>query len=375
MILNDKYSKREANFELLRIISMFMVLVLHFLSKCGFLSLDSGNLFIDNIPWIFEGICYVAVDCFVMLTGYFMYKSKLKISKIITLIIQVLFYSVVTYLIEIIFLNKPIDLRELLIAFTPVISGKYWFISNYIVLLFISPFLNSLIEKMNKKIHLILCSVLLIIFSFLSTFFSYSIALKFEKNYDIVWFIVLYFVSSFIGKYGFNISKKKSIIIYLISTFCIFASKIFFEVTESFSPVKIIKDLFLENNEFSYNYSSVFVFLSAVFLLFIFKDIKIKNKNVKTVINFTGSLVLTCYLLPDEKWWNFVNPNNYTDSIIGIVGLSILSLIGIFIFCCIIELIRKTIFNFIYKKTEFEKICERLQNSISEKFNKLTDRI
>lgn len=372
MLISDKYSKRDANFELLRILSMFMVLILHFLLNCGFLSLNSGNYFVDNVPWIIEGICYVAVDCFVLITGYFMYKSKFKLSKVFSLIIQIVFYSIVTYFFEVIFLKVPIDLKDVIYAFIPVISGKYWFISNYIFLLLISPFLNLLIKNLDKKSHFILCFVLIISFSFISTFFAYSGALKYEKSYDIVWFVVLYLVSAFIGKYGINISNKYKWILYICSTFCIFCSKIIFELLNKISVFKIIFSLFFNgNSKFGYEYSSLFVFLSAISLLLIFKDIRINNKNIKKIINFTGSLVLACYIIPDGHLWKLVNPFNHFENYALIILYSVVLIILIFTVCCFIELIRKEVFDFIYLNIKFERKCDDLQIKISESFSKL----
>lgn len=359
MIISERYAKRNANFELLRIISMIMVLVLHFLSNCNFL--DSNG----KIPWIIEGICYVAVDCFVMLSGYFMYKTEFKISKILTLIIQILFYSIITFFIDVFFLKESFDLKNLLCSFLPVISGKYWFISNYVVLLLLSPFLNKLICLMNKKEHRNLCIILVFIFSFLSTIFNYSQALKFEKSYDIVWFIVLYFVSSYISKYGIKLSKVKIICGYLVSTFCIFTLKFFIEHTKNVSIFNIIYTLFFNGkSNISYQYSSIFVFLSAVFLVLIFEKIRIKNITIKKVINFTGSLVLTCYLLPNNFIWNLVNPHSITDNNFLIAVYSLFAILIVFICCCLIEFLRKILFDFIYSKTDFYNKCSKFQNKI-----------
>lgn len=359
MIISEKYAKRDANFELLRIISMVMVLVLHFLSNCNFLDTN------EKLPWIIEGICFVAVNCFVMLSGYFMYKSEFKISKIFSLIFQILFYSVVTYFFVVIFLKQPFDLKNFLCSVFPIISGKYWFISNYIVLLLLSPFLNKLIALMNKKEHRNLCVILIFIFSFLSTFFYYSQALKYEKSYDIVWFIVLYFVSSYISKYGINLSISKRISGYIVSTFLIFGSKFFIEYTKNISIFNLFYDLFFEKkSDISYQYSSIFVFLSSVFLILIFEKIKIKKLKIKKLINFTGSLVLTCYLIPKKYIWNFVNPHKMTDNGFLIFIYSVLAILSIFVCCCLIEFARKKLFDFIYNKTDFYNKCSKLQNKI-----------
>ena len=177
-------------------------------------------------------------------------------------------------------------------------------------------------------------------------------------------------------KYDIKIKNSKAVLFYIISTAMIFISKIFVEVTSGISVIRVLNELFNNNDsKFCYNYSSVFVFLSALFLIIIFKDIKIENIKIKKTINFTGSLVLTCYLLPDERIWNFVNPNNYTENNILIIIYSLIALVSVFIICCFIELLRKNLFDLIYKKIKFENKCDLIQNIISEKFSRISDKI
>lgn len=68
--------KRNFNMELLRIISMFMVLVLHCLLTTGALEYSSGIRY--YVYWFMEALCIIAVDVFVLITGYFMIESKFK---------------------------------------------------------------------------------------------------------------------------------------------------------------------------------------------------------------------------------------------------------------------------------------------------------
>ena len=74
---------RNANMELLRILSMFMVLILHSLWQSGALDYLSGPHYFAY--WIPESLSNVAVDVFVLLTGFFMVTGRFKLEKIVKL--------------------------------------------------------------------------------------------------------------------------------------------------------------------------------------------------------------------------------------------------------------------------------------------------
>ena len=86
--------KRQANFELLRIVAMFMIITLHYLVKGSvavpFAESDSG---VNYFAWLIEAFCIVAVNCYVLISGYFMVESVWKPGRVVSLLCQVLFYA------------------------------------------------------------------------------------------------------------------------------------------------------------------------------------------------------------------------------------------------------------------------------------------
>lgn len=69
--------RRAANFELLRIISMMMVVCLHYLSKGNllpqYIKLNHGS---DYLYWLIEALCIVSVNVFVLISGYFLIEKE-----------------------------------------------------------------------------------------------------------------------------------------------------------------------------------------------------------------------------------------------------------------------------------------------------------
>ena len=63
-------SKRQANFELLRIVAMFMIISLHYLVKGGIATpfpFPAKENPAGVLAWLVEAFCIVAVNCYVLI--------------------------------------------------------------------------------------------------------------------------------------------------------------------------------------------------------------------------------------------------------------------------------------------------------------------
>ena len=88
-------SKRQANFELLRICAMFMVVVMHWLFNSR--SLPENGRPLDNIgvrAVFLESFCLVAVNAYVLISGYFLSEAHFSWRRVITVIAQTCFYTI-----------------------------------------------------------------------------------------------------------------------------------------------------------------------------------------------------------------------------------------------------------------------------------------
>ena len=81
--IKNKY--RKSGIELLRILSMCMVVILHTLVQGGILRNSSLFSMEYELGWLMEISCFCAVNCYALITGYVMCKSKVKYHKIILL--------------------------------------------------------------------------------------------------------------------------------------------------------------------------------------------------------------------------------------------------------------------------------------------------
>ena len=92
--------KRMANIELLRMVSMMMVVMLHYLGKGELLPATTGAMNINGyVAWGMESLCIVAVNVYMLISGYFLVESGFKVHRIVELLCQVLFYTILVPLV------------------------------------------------------------------------------------------------------------------------------------------------------------------------------------------------------------------------------------------------------------------------------------
>ena len=82
MTQQSDHSSRHAGFELLRILSMMMIVLMHGIGHGGLGTTAAPGTFPYFIYWLLFMLGRVSTNCFVMLTGYFMWQSKTKASRL-----------------------------------------------------------------------------------------------------------------------------------------------------------------------------------------------------------------------------------------------------------------------------------------------------
>lgn len=122
--------RRDYGIELLRIISMCMIIMLHTLKRSGLLYIDCS--FRYGFVWFVEICCYCAVNCFVLISGYVSVHSDFRISRIIILWIQVAFYNVGFEIIHQLH-TSAFELEKIVISFFPVITKSHWFFTCFFI--------------------------------------------------------------------------------------------------------------------------------------------------------------------------------------------------------------------------------------------------
>jgi surface polysaccharide O-acyltransferase-like enzyme len=130
---NNLMNQRNYGIDLLRIVSMFMVVILHVLGQGGVLTNIQHLTLKGEIFWGIEIACYCAVNCYALISGYVGINAKHKYVNIISLSLQVLFYSVCITGAEIaiaLFNRTEISFLTIVSHLLPSITD-YWYFSAY----------------------------------------------------------------------------------------------------------------------------------------------------------------------------------------------------------------------------------------------------
>ncbi len=368
---NSKVKMRNSNFELMRIVSMFFIVIYHIIIHGKLLENSHGTT--HFVLYIILATCIVHVNSFILVTGYFQCKSKLKFTKVIQLNNSIWFYTVSIVLFFIIVKGNTFNSTELLKTFLPISYNDYWFLTNYLILYLISPILNTVINNIDEKKFKRIIVLLLFIDSILPTLTNSSF-FNVTLGYSLYHFIFLYFVGAFLRNYPiedwyiFKKTSKKAL--QLISLFIFFLMAFINIINQSASkellnmhPIIAEVGIIFSNSFIAYNNPLVIIQTIAFFVFFSTLNLK------STFINYISTATIGIYLIHDNnnirnvlyKFLGF-NGNNYSVMILGkILGCAIL----IFISCLIIELIRKFIFKLIYNTKIAKKNREWYRNYIN----------
>ena len=200
--------QRSSGIELFRIITMLMIVAHHYVVNSGVTDvlIESAEFSLKNVfYWLFGWGGKTGINCFVLITGYFMCKSKITLEKFLKLLLEVEFYRIVIYFVFCIFGVSSFGIKSFVKALLPITTVSNGFTAAYLLFYLFIPFLNILISGMDKRLHLLLIGLCLMIYTILPT-----IGLTVVFNY-ITWFCIIYLIGSYIRLYPHKLFESKKV--------------------------------------------------------------------------------------------------------------------------------------------------------------------
>ena len=292
-------NKRLNNFEALRIFAMFMVITLHYLSKGGILTSATTEFSTASyVVWLIEAFAVVAVNVYVLITGYFLCESNMKPKRLLEIVCQVLWYTIlipVVLLLLGVVTPQNFDMYDLLRFVFPAHMKHYWFVTAYVILMLLVPFLNAGIQHMSRE-QLTFSTVLLVVYNTLP---KSVLPVKFtddEAGNHVLWLVCLYLIAAYIRKYGipFFSSLKKSLLCYVVGALAIFGSLLIMRV------IYFKLDAFEEGLNFGYHYNHILCLFASVALFYVFKYWEFKDSVASRFIGKVAPYTFGVYLLHEH---------------------------------------------------------------------------
>lgn len=296
--------KRLINLQLLRIQSAIMIIAFHCVFHGG--AGTKSNLF--WIRFIADFIYHfgeLGVSCFILISGYFFAETKFQFQKFFLIVLETGFYVVISKLM---LTALGYEAHWDLTGFFPLMRGEYWFVSVYLLIYILQPWLKQMLPVLEEKQLRLLLLSQIIIWSVLPTVVLVPVfrlpnteAVPYYNRY--IWFLILYVTGYYIRKYGIpQFEMNAPLLSKSVRRLFYFAPFLFLSIY-----IIIAESSF---SEFDPTYfwppNSLLMLIMSISLFYAFKNWKLKCSN--RLIDWSASCALGIYLLHDgelrETIWN-----------------------------------------------------------------------
>ena len=228
MVSGRTEGKRNANMDLLRMISMMMVTMLHALTKSDLLPYMGRNVPVNGwIAWGLEALSVSSVNVFMLISGYFLISSTFSVGRLLEIIFQTMFY-LLGALSFFLILGKislaNMDIYTMIQYFLPIHMETYWFISAYVIIYLLLPLIASGVHAMSEKQLQGVILGLLVFECVVKSVLPVRLVMD-KQGYSFLWYLTLFLIGARIKLYGFTRVKtaKRGWCIFTVSTVLILA--------------------------------------------------------------------------------------------------------------------------------------------------------
>lgn len=358
--------ERMASMELLRIIAMGMVIMLHYLSKGKVLPAMTGPITANGyVAWILETFCIVAVNVYMLISGYFLVESRFRCSRLIQLLCQILFYSVlipVFLLAAGILKVQDLTIYQLLQYAFPTQMEHYWFATAYVMMYLMTPVFRTAVHRMSKKQLQVTIALLLIFLSLNKSVLPVRLTID-ELGYDVIWFLCVFLCAAYMRLYGirFFAFGARGWFGYLAGCGAILG--ITFAIRFLYLKTGMFEDFLIA----AYHYNHILNLFAAMGLFYGFYHWKLPQGRVAKLIVKCAPYTFGVYLLHEHLEIRYLWPKWLSVSAEGnpmvFAVRSVATVLIVLIIGLIIDWIRSILFKligFILKKTKVTCYLEKI---------------
>lgn len=330
--------QRESNLELLRIVSMFLIVFHHFAIHGSSWASQYHPAFkgAEEIQLLLLCLGKVGVVAFVLIGAYFLSVKQFKLWRIINLCTITFVYSWLIYLVLLLCYPQVLKMESLQFTFLPIpIPSNYWFVIAYVYMLILMPFLNLVLQKLSNRQLVCLLGLIFLFWCCLQfipnnkldntdySFFN-------ENNY----FLFLYLIGGFIRKNQL-VARPNKAFTYLIGSIIITYLIIILSVNSK-NYAFLESFMVAENNPIS--------LIIGILMFLYFNSLKLGH--IKA-INYVSKSMFGVYLIHDNSFiryilWNkIINTAPLARHVWGYLFGGLFVSIAIFMICIAIDLLKR----------------------------------
>lgn len=340
-VRENSIHERNTSLDALRVLCMFLIVLGHAMVHGHVLDTLSPNSINYYIVNILRAFLSVHVNCFVLISGYFLCTYKFRLSKVFFIWWQTFFWSVTLYIFVCISGIVPFEIESLLRACLPVTQQRYWFVTTYLLMYVLIPLLNAAIHTMSQRQHAFFIATFFFIYIVLQNLFFWK---KFTStnSYDPLFFAFLYMIAAYFRLYPAKRTQLRYFLCYFLV--CLFSAiwKIGMELfTNKIVGESMGDSIFL-------SYSSITMVIASASLFRFFEGLSITNRLAQKVVTLLSSLTFGVYLIHEQPeiraflWEKLLRPGNYVQSpflILFLLGIALF----VFLLCALLEYLRNRV--------------------------------
>ena len=327
---------RKSNIELLRMVSMFLIVLHHYCVNSGFMEVMDLSHVTPNTLLVqfmsFGG--KVGVNVFLIISGYFMIRGGVKWIKVLKLLLQILFYNVVVFAC-LALAGVPYGWKEIVRICPVLFSLPGSFIGSYLLVYMLSSVLNKWLTGLSRKEYRWLLAVLLFYFVVAGTFLKQD-----TWNY-FGWAFTLYIVGGYLRlHYDGSLERRWPGFWPLMSLLSLGMMWGFMLLVDYFlyprSGISGWTYLMADANKFP-------VFLMGVSLFLWFRSIPMGYHRWINTLAASSFGVLLIHansgMMRQWLWKDFLHNTSYYDSPYLWLHM-LLSVVGVYLICSLLDILR-----------------------------------
>lgn len=309
-----KMNDRNSNVEVFRFVLMMGVCLVHlFYHGLGFTSPSDATIFYKDL--ILISLVVPSVNCFMFISGY--YGIQLKKEKLLYMVLQAsfVFWGVVFVRNAFGFFGGEVGWSLILPHIFPASSKTWWFLTEYITIMLLSPFINKGIECMSKEKF----QRILFLLGFINCIGLYM-ASK-HNGSDLLGLLFVYMLARYIRIYYKHICFRNAAIVWIVSSVVIAGVLC---VLHYFNRDVLIKGVLF--------YCNPLIILQSVGLFFMINSLK---KQVPSCLNWFGKHCFAIYLVTEwsgfyfyKQWAKLYRENDYLFLFFSILAISIVIMLA-----------------------------------------------
>lgn len=297
----------------------------------------------------------VAVNCFMLITGYVSWGKEWKMRRYVNLWAQVAFYTIGLAILSSC-IHMAIDggpgmtWSQLRSLFLPVpFAGAYWYFTGYTVVFLLAPAM-ALLQKHSSQRQML--AIIIVCFVMISIFASMYTGMKW--GFSSMWLCTLYMAGSYLRQYPVRISNRRCWVCVIAGT-CITAFGLCLSVWLRKHGISALYEFF--------NYASAILTIQSIMIVVLFTRMRIQNPGVCKIIGILNPLAFGVYLVhlhPCVRPY-FHDAAVYFHSMFEYKFISvILVAVAIYIVCSLVDGGRLMLFRLMHVRGWCDKAGERI---------------